>query len=342
MSASDPDDGQTLTFSILSGDLSGIFSIDPASGQISIANGSLLDYESGTITYPLIVQVTDNGTGLLSDSATITIQILDVNEVPQISPQIFSLDENSPNATEVGSVIASNLDVGQVISYSIESGNTLSAFAIDPLIGMISVSNSLVVDYETLPVFNLVVRVTDNGTPILYSEATITVNLNDINDAPIAANDEFETIGNTLLEVSAIDLSVFPHIFVTGSILDNDTDIENNIPLSATIETSTPGAEVVLNTDGTFTYSPPPGLTGEDTFTYTLTDSGGASSTGTVTIHIQGMVWFVNNTAASVGTGRSDDPYHNLTAAQTLSFAGDTMFVYYGDERTPGKTAVLF
>ncbi len=152
-------------------------------------------------------------TGLLSDSATITIQVLDINEVPQISPQIFSLDENSPNATEVGTVIATDPDAGQMMSFSIISGNFLSAFAIDAVTGMISVSNAMVVDYETWPVFNLVVKVTDNGSPILYSDAAITINLNDINDAPVANNNYYETIGNTLLEVSAIKFIGFSTYF---------------------------------------------------------------------------------------------------------------------------------
>ncbi len=121
--------------------------------------------------------------------------------------------------------------------------------------------------------------------------------------------------------------------------MSNDTDVENNIPLIATIDTITTGAVVVLNTDGTFTYSPPPGLTGEDTFTYTVTDSGGASSTGTVTIRMQGMVWYVNNTASSDGSGRSDDPYHDLADAQTLSVAWDVIFVYFGDGTNTGQNS---
>ena len=46
------------------------------------------------------------------------------------------------------------------------------------------------------------------------------------------------------------------------------------------------GGTVVLNGDGTITFTPTPNFTGPATFTYTITDAGGRTSTATVTVDV--------------------------------------------------------
>jgi hypothetical protein len=41
---------------------------------------------------------------------------------------------------------------------------------------------------------------------------------------------------------------------------------------------STEGAAVTVNPDGSFAYTPPPGFTGTDTFSYTVTDTPTATT----------------------------------------------------------------
>ena len=50
--------------------------------------------------------------------------------------------------------------------------------------------------------------------------------------------------------------------------------------------TTTEGGTVTLNTDGTFTYTPPTGFIGEDTFDYSIIDPSGATDTATVTLTV--------------------------------------------------------
>ena len=96
------------------------------------------------------------------------------NSPPTISDQTFSIDENSISGTLVGKVAASDED-GQVVSYSIKSGNLNDAFAISDS-GKIAVKNEVAMDYETNPVFNLLVEVKDNKGKSSFG--TINVNLN--------------------------------------------------------------------------------------------------------------------------------------------------------------------
>ena len=71
VAASDPDDGDTLTFS-LDDDAGGRFAIDAASGEITVANGSLLDHASAP-AHDIVVRVTDAGG--LSGTARFTVEV---------------------------------------------------------------------------------------------------------------------------------------------------------------------------------------------------------------------------------------------------------------------------
>jgi len=94
----------------------------------------------------------------------------------------FALDENSPNGTVVGNVLATDPDVADILTYSITAGNTGSAFAIDNN-GWITVNNSAALDFETNPTFTVTVEVDDGNGGI--DTDTVTISLNDINDAPV-------------------------------------------------------------------------------------------------------------------------------------------------------------
>ena len=107
------------------------------------------------------------------------------NRPPEIANQSFAVNENSANGAIVGTVAASDPDAGQALTYQITAGNASGAFAIDASTGQITVANGAALDYETTPAFTLTVQVTDNGSPALSSTATITINLADVNEAPV-------------------------------------------------------------------------------------------------------------------------------------------------------------
>ena len=100
------------------------------------------------------------------------------NNPPVVDPATFNEPAKSANGTNVGTPITfTDPDVGQTHTFSITAGNTSTAFAIDPSTGQITVNNIAALDIGTTPTFNLTVRVTDNGTPVFFGEATVTVNL---------------------------------------------------------------------------------------------------------------------------------------------------------------------
>jgi len=93
------------------------------------------------------VKVQDNGTPSLSSQATVTVNLTNVNEAPVIANQTFSIAENSANGTAVATVVASDPDAGQTLTYSILSGNTSGAFALNTSTGALTVANSTVLKF---------------------------------------------------------------------------------------------------------------------------------------------------------------------------------------------------
>ena len=73
-------------------------------------------------------------------------------------------------------------------------------------------------------------------------------------------------------------------------VLDNDTDADGDT-LTVTINTQPGHGVVVLNPDGSFTYTPDPSFFGSDAFTYKVSDGNGGTSIGTVSL----LVAQINN-----------------------------------------------
>lgn len=107
------------------------------------------------------------------------------NQAPTIAASGWMLAENSTAGTLVGLVNASDPDVGQTLTYAITAGNTNNAFAIDPATGAVTVANAAALDFETAPVFNLTVTVTDNDADPLQNAAVVTVQLLDRAETPV-------------------------------------------------------------------------------------------------------------------------------------------------------------
>jgi Raf kinase inhibitor-like YbhB/YbcL family protein len=324
--ASDADAGQTLTYAIIGGNTGDDFAIDPDAGTITVVGA--LDYET-LDTYVLTVQVTDSAPSPLSTDALVTISVNDVNEAPVISNQSFAVDENSPVGTVVGTVVATDADAGQTLTYAITDGNAGSAFAIDPATGQVTVAGAL--DYETLATYFLTVQVTDDGTPTpLSTAATVTLVINDVNDAPVVNDQGFGVqVGD-------------PVGTVVGTVVATDADVGQTLTYAITAG----------NADNTFAIDPATGQItvagaldplGLDLYTFTVevTDNGTPSplsAAATVTIGfneapvISNQTFNVNENSPSgtvVGAVVATDPDvgDTLTYAITGGNTGDAFAI---------------
>ncbi|TRU55794.1 MAG: cadherin [Microcystis aeruginosa Ma_QC_C_20070823_S13] len=227
-------DNNPLTYNItagnpnLDGDGISAFTINN-SGQIRVADPDDIDFEVNP-NNPLTVSVSD---GTLTDTATITVNLTDVNETPNRPPvandATFSLVKTSPINTTVGTVTATDPD-NNPLTYSITAGNldtdadNIKAFSISSS-GVITVADTDDISSQTNP-FNLTVTVSDGN---LSDTAAITVNLTSPVNRPPVVNDAVFSISKTS-----------PNGTVVGTI--NATDPDNN-PLTYSITAGNPDTD---------------------------------------------------------------------------------------------------
>jgi VCBS repeat-containing protein len=103
--------------------------------------------------------------------------------------------------------------------------------------------------------------------------ATVTITVNEINDAPVAMDDAYSLDQDTSLNVPA------------AGVLTNDSDVEGDL-LTTSLVSGASNGTVVLNSDGSFTYTPTPGFVGTDSFTYQADDAADLSNVATVSIDV--------------------------------------------------------
>jgi hypothetical protein len=188
-------------------------------------------------------------------------------------------------------------------------------------------------------VFPFTITATDSGSLCTGSQSF------SISIAPAAVADSYGAANNIIDNVQFVITGgsttspATPFVGATGNILTNDLSDAAKTATPGTFAT-TGGGSVTIAADGTFVYTPgvhAAAIT-SDTFTYTVVSSGVTSAPATVTLTLANRVWFVKNNGAA-GDGRSHLPFNTLAAAQTASAAGDTIFVYNGNNTTSGQTA---
>ncbi len=183
-------DGE-LTFSITGGNINDAFGTAKVSSliwQLRVNNEAALDFET-TPSFTLTMEANDGQNG--SATATVTVNLVDIEEVeqenqaPAIAAQSFSIEENVATGTEVGTVVATDPE-GATLTFTITSGNTGNGFAIDSQTGILTVGSPEALDFETNPVFELTVEVSDGE---LSASATITINLIDVEETETGIGD---------------------------------------------------------------------------------------------------------------------------------------------------------
>ncbi|KYB27321.1 Neural-cadherin-like Protein [Tribolium castaneum] len=198
---------------------------------------------SGRETYKLEATAQDKGYPPLSRSVEVQIDVVDrANNPPVWDHVIYGpifIRENLPVGAKVVSVKASSgIENNPTVFYRLMPGSTAQTnkyhtFYLQqrPDNGFtwadIKVNHPL--DYETIKEYNLTIRVENNGAQQLASEATVYIQLEDVNDEiPLFTEREQETvlegepIGTKVTQVNAIDKDgTFPNNQVYYYIVDS-------------------------------------------------------------------------------------------------------------------------
>ncbi len=105
--------------------------------------------------------------------------------------------------------------------------------------------------------------------------ATVTITVGaDPNSAPVGVADDYDTAYGTALTEAA------------PGVLGNDTDPDDGDVLTAALVEDVDDGTLAISPDGSFTYTPDDGFSGDDTFAYAASDGRRSSGTTTVTITV--------------------------------------------------------
>ncbi|PVD35211.1 hypothetical protein C0Q70_06492 [Pomacea canaliculata] len=186
VAATDADSGDNanVTYSLLGAE--GNFLIGAQNGLVKVIHK--FNYEQRS-RYVFYVLATDHGDPPLTSTATVTVNVLDVNdEIPTFSAQeyVMSVDESVKPGTYIGNVSAFDPDTGpggQVVLSIVQSlGSDFPIpFAIRNT-GVIVTTGPL--DREQRGSYVLYVMAKDQGSQPLSSTALVRIDILDINDNP--------------------------------------------------------------------------------------------------------------------------------------------------------------
>ncbi len=226
---------------------------------------------------------------------------------------VFNFDEDSgPHVLDV--LVNDTAQSGAVLTISGVStpsgGGTVTIAADGKTLNYTSAAN-----FHGAETFTYTVRNQEN-VPLT---ATVTVQVTDVNDPPIALNDTFTVARNStqnILEVLANDS--------TG------VDDPSSETLSVTaVSAGSNGGTIELGPSGlTVRYTPKAGFTGVETFTYTLKDSRGGTATASVSVavNMENPPPNLQNDTFTLLEDAAENQY-DVLANDTPHTAGDTLII---------------
>ncbi len=268
-----------------------VFSVEVGDGP---ANGTVVMNANGTYTYTpnddfngedtFTYTVTDDDGE--TSTAEVTVTVAPINDTPNAMADTATTDEDTPVD---GDVSGNDTGLGDApVVFSVESGD-------GPSNGTVVMNANGTYTYTPNDDFNgedtFTYTVTDDDGETSTAEVTVTVA--PINDTPNAMADTATTDEDTPVD---------------GDVSGNDTGL-GDAPVVFSVEVGDGPANgtVVMNANGSYTYTPNDDFNGEDTFTYTVTDDDGETSTAEVTVTVA-PINDTPNAMADTATTDEDTP----------------------------------
>jgi hypothetical protein len=259
---SDPDGDEVLLSSIS----------QPANGtaQVTDGNASITYspdpnfYGSDSIDYTI-----QDGYGGLA-IATVTINVTSVNDVPVAFDDFYQSEEDEELTIPPLGILGNDIDI--------EGDALLSVLQSSPTNGMLELALDGSFTYTPNANFNGVdsfIYKANDGTDD-SNLATVTISVLQVNDAPIANDDEY-----------AIDEDI-PLNMTAPGVLDNDSDVDGDSVTAILVEDVSNGI-LTLSDDGSLIYIPNANFNGVDTFTYRISDGVEESNLAAVSIEVSAV-----------------------------------------------------
>ncbi|RZJ75709.1 MAG: tandem-95 repeat protein, partial [Flavobacterium sp.] len=281
-------------------------------GTISIlANGSFTFIPAANYNgaVPIISYTVSDTNGAMA-TASLSINIASVNDAPTASaiPLSITTPEDTP---QNGLINAADAD-GDPLTFTLTTPPTNGTILLNPNGNYTYTPNA---NYNGPDSFTVTISDGNGGATVI----TIPVTVTPVNDAPVASSPAITTAEDT------------PRNGVVTA-----SDVEGNL-LTYTLTTAPTNGSVVVNTDGTYTYTPNANYNGSDSFTITVNDGNG----GIATVNIPVTITPVNDTPVATSpaiTTAEDTPKTGLITVSDAD--GDALTITITTAPTNGIVVV--
>ena len=298
-SSSDPN-GPAVTYS-LTNDAGGRFTINSSTGVVTVAAGTLLNFETGT-SHSITVQSSDGAGGTSTASFSISVTNVNPTAPADADGAANSVAEGAVNGTAVGVTAASSDPNGPAVTYSL-TDSAGGRFAIDSSTGVVSVANGSLLNFDSATSHSITVQADDGKGGISTANFTISVaNVAPHVVSPIADVTANEDQANTVLNLSSVFADTHAGDVITLTVSSNSN--------SALVTASLVGNTLTLDYQ--------PNMNGMATITIRATDAGGLFVEDTFVITVLSASQQLTNLRAIVDQLR-DNGVLNQGNANSLS-----------------------
>ena len=231
----------------------------------------------------MIISVSDGNDG--SDSIVVTINVTDVDDVPNSEPVFTdgesttrSVAENTGAGVEIGNAVsATDADSDDTLTYSL-GGTDASSFSIDMSSGQLKTSTAL--DYETKTSYSVTISVSDGNEG--SDSITVTINVTDVDESPANTAPVFADGSSTTRSI-AENTSSNSNIGAAVTATDDDDDtITYSLSGTDASSFSIDSASGQLKTNASLNFE----AKNSYSVTITASDGQGGSTSISVTINI--------------------------------------------------------
>ena len=238
---------------------------------LASGNGTLVENGDGTWTFTPSINWNGavdfafdvfDGTTTVPNTASLTV--LSVNDAPTTANIALTTNED---AAVSGQVTANDID-GDVLSYTTTTAPQNGVLILNAATGEFTYTPNT--NYNGSDSFVVTISDGNGGT----TTSTITVGVAPVNDAPVAVADAITTDEDTSIVVD---------------VRANDSDIDGDSLTVVAVTQGTNGSVVIDALSGNPIYTPNSDFNGSDSFTYTISDGQGGTSTTTVNVTVNAV-----------------------------------------------------
>ena len=278
-----------------------VTAVDPTT-----ANGGIVSLISGSIRYipsadfvgqdEVVYTVRDNGfSGPDADpresKGTLTVVVTEVNDAPTANDDDQTALEDTELIIDVPTIVAN--DSRGAANEANQTLTVTGVSALNPTGSTVTLLGNLIAfqapaDFNGIATFAYIVEdngTTNGSTATKMDVGTVTITVNEVNDAPIAIPDNVNATEDTALQFNGTVLTI-------NDQRGPSNESSQGLTIDSVSATSAQGGFVSLNSQ-VITYIPPTDFTGTDTFTYRAIDDGttngvldGRTATTVVTVTI--------------------------------------------------------